>query len=87
MPLAWLLARTPDPALLFFGRALGAVQPILKRVGLSLPTAMELFSEPNTHIPCCRSTPGADWRLTVRSDLSTASKSWCTRRRATFAIG
>jgi hypothetical protein len=50
MPLAWLLARTPDPALLFFGRALGAVQPILKRVGLSLPTALELFSEPNTHI-------------------------------------
>jgi hypothetical protein len=50
MALAWLLARTPDPALLFVGRTLGAVQSGLKRVGLSLPTALELFSEPNTHI-------------------------------------
>jgi hypothetical protein len=50
MPLAWLLARTPDPAMLVVGRTLGAVQTVLKRVKSSLPTALELFSEPNTHL-------------------------------------
>jgi hypothetical protein len=50
MPVAWLLARTPDPAMLFVGRMLGGIQSTLKRVKRSLPTALELFSEPNTHI-------------------------------------
>jgi hypothetical protein len=50
MPMAWLLARLPDSALLFTGKALGAAQSALKRVNRSLPTALELFSEPNTHI-------------------------------------
>lgn len=50
MPLAWLLARSPDVALIFVGRVLGAVQSTLKRIKRSLPTALELFSEPNTHI-------------------------------------
>ena len=50
MPLAWLLARLPDTALILTGKALGAAQTALKRVHRSLPTALELFSEPNTHI-------------------------------------
>jgi len=50
MPLAWLLARLPDNALLLTGKVLGAAQDVLKRVNHSLPTALELFSEPNTHI-------------------------------------
>ncbi|MBB3606648.1 hypothetical protein FHT40_006339 [Mycolicibacterium sp. BK556] len=50
MPMAWLLARVPDPMMLALGRTLGAVQSVLKRVKLSLPTALELFSEPNTHL-------------------------------------
>jgi len=50
MPTAWLLARLPDPVLLLTGKVLGAAQNILKRGGRSLPTALELFSEPNTHI-------------------------------------
>jgi hypothetical protein len=50
MPLAWLLARLPDTALILTGKVLGAAQGMLKRVDRSLPTALELFSEPNTHI-------------------------------------
>src|SRR6476660_4889303 len=50
MPMAWLLARLPDSALLLTGNALGAAQSALKRVNRSLPTALELFSELNTHI-------------------------------------
>jgi hypothetical protein len=50
MPLAWLLARLPDRALIISGKVLGAAQTMLKRVNRSLPTALELFSEPNTHI-------------------------------------
>ena len=50
MPMAWLLARLPDTALILTGKALGAAQTALKRVNRSLPTALELFSEPNTHI-------------------------------------
>jgi hypothetical protein len=50
MPLAWLLARAPDPALIFVGNLLGAVQPILNRAGHPLPPALAVFSEPNVHI-------------------------------------
>jgi hypothetical protein len=50
MPLAWLLARLPDRALLLTGKVLERAQSILKSRGRSLPTALELFSEPNTHI-------------------------------------
>jgi hypothetical protein len=50
MPVAWLLARMPDRAMILTGTALGAVQAVLKRVHKSLPAALELFSEANTHI-------------------------------------
>jgi hypothetical protein len=50
MPMAWLLARLPDSALILTGNMLAAVQGVLKRVHRSLPTALELFSETNTHI-------------------------------------
>lgn len=50
MPLAWLLARLPDWALILAGKVFAAAQRLLKRVNRSLPTALELFSEPNTHI-------------------------------------
>jgi hypothetical protein len=50
MPMAWLLARLPDWALIATGNALAAIGGVLKRVHRSLPTALELFSEANTHI-------------------------------------
>ena len=49
MPMAWLLARSPDTALILTGKVLGAIQAALKP-DRSLPTALELFSEPNTYI-------------------------------------
>ena len=50
MPLAWLLARLPDPLLIFAGSVLSAVRPILKQIGRPLPMALEIFTEPNVHI-------------------------------------
>jgi hypothetical protein len=50
MPMARLLARLPDWAMIATGNVLGAAQSMLKRVHKSLPTALELFSEANTHI-------------------------------------
>ncbi|MFG1935150.1 catalase family protein [Mycobacterium sp. NPDC048908] len=50
MPMAWLLARLPDWALIATGNVLAAIGGVLKRVHRSLPTALELFSEPNNHI-------------------------------------
>jgi hypothetical protein len=46
MPLAVLLARLPDTALILTGKVLGAAQAVLKRVGGSLPTALELLANP-----------------------------------------
>jgi hypothetical protein len=50
MPFAVLLARLPDSILIFVGHVLGAVRPVLERVGGSLPATLDLFSHPNTHI-------------------------------------
>jgi hypothetical protein len=50
MPLAVLLARLPDWVLKLLGQVLGGVRPILERFGGSLPTTLDLFSHPNTHI-------------------------------------
>jgi hypothetical protein len=50
MPLAWLLARLPDPALDAVGALLTRVKPGLARVGVALPNAVEIFIEPNKHI-------------------------------------
>jgi hypothetical protein len=50
MPLAVMLARLPDSVLILVGKVLGAVRPILERFGGSLPTSLDLFSHPNTHI-------------------------------------
>lgn len=50
MPLAWLLARLSDPALNAVGALLSGVKPVLAKVGMALPNAVEIFIEPNTHI-------------------------------------
>ncbi|MGE5697816.1 MAG: catalase family protein [Candidatus Sericytochromatia bacterium] len=50
MPLAWLLARAPDPLLRFVSDVLGGAQSLLKRTGHSLPAAVSSFTEPNVHI-------------------------------------
>lgn len=50
MPFAVLLARLPDPVLLFVGKTLGVVRPILEFFGGHLPATLDLFSHPNTHI-------------------------------------
>jgi len=50
MPLAILLARLPDSLLKLFGQVMGAVRPVLEKVGGHLPTTLDLFSHPNTHI-------------------------------------
>jgi hypothetical protein len=50
MPLAWLLARLPDPALRFITDLLAAGGRVLSLVGLSLPLALAVFTPPNTHI-------------------------------------
>ncbi len=50
MPLAKILARTPDPVLQFASRAFALLGRILPRVGLHLPKALELFARPNTPV-------------------------------------
>jgi hypothetical protein len=51
MPLAKLLARTPDSVLQFASRVLAWLgNRILPRVGLRLPRALELFARPNTPV-------------------------------------
>jgi hypothetical protein len=50
MPFAVLLARLPDWVLILLGKVLGRVRPILEHFGRSLPTTLDLFSHPNTHI-------------------------------------
>ena len=50
MPLAWLLARLPDPALKVITDSLAAAGRVLPMVGLSLPMALAVFTPPNTHI-------------------------------------
>ncbi len=50
MPLAWLLARLPDRALSAVGNVASRLQPALARIGVTLPSAVEIFIEPNTHI-------------------------------------
>lgn len=50
MPLAWLLARLSDPGLSAVGALLDRVKPMLARVGVAMPNAVQIFIEPNTHI-------------------------------------
>jgi hypothetical protein len=50
MPFAVLLARLPDWVLKLLGQVLGRVRPILEHFGGKLPTTLDLFSHPNTHI-------------------------------------
>jgi hypothetical protein len=50
MPEAWLLVRAPEPAMRLVSDVLTAIQPILQRVGVALPTSLALFTVPNTHI-------------------------------------
>jgi hypothetical protein len=50
MPLAWLLARLPDPALKVITDSLAAADRVLPMVGISLPMALAVFTPPNTQI-------------------------------------
>lgn len=50
MPTAWLLARMSDPVLKFVTDLLAATGKALSRVHLELPTAVEVFTPPNTNI-------------------------------------
>jgi tetratricopeptide (TPR) repeat protein len=50
MPMARLLARLPDTALGFASELLGGAVRLLPLVGLSGPSALALFIQPNTHI-------------------------------------
>ena len=50
MPLASVLARSPELLLKLFTESLAAVQSVLHPFGISLPFALALFATPNTHI-------------------------------------
>jgi hypothetical protein len=50
MPMAWLLARLPDPALKVITDVIAGAGRALSLVGLSLPMTLAVFTPPNTQI-------------------------------------